>query len=416
MNYFIKNIHINNLYHLHDFDIPIADESTPHLMLTGKNGSGKTVLLNAIASFLDRVKRDSDMNFNNYRKWYEMDSQQYDRLKDSDDEATLMHLKANIEHYKKEIDSIFGRIEPELVNLPALISDYQKGDFIIAFYEAARKPQMIEPQNPTKPIYNVKGDAKQTATSQFLNFMSDLKIQEALARNEKEMDDADRINEWFVDFENLLKLIYQDKELQLKFNYRDYSFRINTEGKSFKFTELSDGFAAILDIVADLILKMQTPDSVTRAYSKKGIVLIDEVETHLHLELQRIIMPILTKVFPNIQFIITTHSPFVLNSLDNAVAFDLEHREIIDELTQYSYAALAEGYFGVSSESSYMQMQLERLEEILQKPGLCDSDKVEAVRIMDDLDKVPEAVSPNLVGAYLDIKNKYASVIKNWLV
>ena len=356
------------------------------------------------------------MNFNNYREWYERDFQQYDRLKDSNDEATLMHLRANIERYKKEIDSIFGKIEPEFVNLPALISDYQKGDFIIAFYEAARKPQMIEPQNPTKPTYSVKGDAKQTATSQFLNFMSDLKIQEALARNEKEMDDADRINEWFVDFENLLKQIYQDEELQLKFNYRDYSFRINTEGKSFKFTELSDGFAAILDIVADLILKMQTPDSVTRAYSKKGIVLIDEVETHLHLELQRIIMPILTKVFPNIQFIITTHSPFVLNSLDNAVAFDLEHREIIDELTQYSYAALAEGYFGVSSESSYMQMQLERLEEILQKPGLCDSDKVEAVRIMDDLDKVPEAVSPNLVGAYLDIKNKYASVIKNWLV
>lgn len=216
MNYFIKNIHINNLYHLHDFDIPIADESTPHLMLTGKNGSGKTVLLNAIASFLDRVKRDSDMNFNNYRKWYERDFQQYDRLKDSNDEAALMQLKSKIEYYKKEIDSIFGKIEPEFVNLPALISDYQKGDFIIAFYEAARKPQMIEPQNPTKPTYNVKGDAKQTATSQFLNFMSDLKIQEALARNEKEMDDADRIKEWFVDFENLLKQIYQNEELQLK--------------------------------------------------------------------------------------------------------------------------------------------------------------------------------------------------------
>ena len=50
MNYYIKNIHINNLYHLHDFDISIADEKTPHLMLTGKNGSGKTVLLNAIAT------------------------------------------------------------------------------------------------------------------------------------------------------------------------------------------------------------------------------------------------------------------------------------------------------------------------------------------------------------------------------
>ena len=168
--------------------------------------------------------------------------------------------------------------------------------------------------------------------------------------------------------------------------------------------------------MADLILKMQVPGNVTRAYKKAGIVLIDEVETHLHLELQKIVMPILTKVFPNIQFIITTHSPFVLNSLSNAVAFDLENREVINELTQYSYEALAEGYFGVSSMSSYMQMQLDKLEEILKKDVLSDLDKNELKYLMSDLDKVPESVSPNLVGAYMDIKNRYASIIKKLLL
>ena len=253
----------------------------------------------------------------------------------------------------------------------------------------------------------IKGAVKQTATNQFLNFLSDLKIQEALARNENEIKDADEINLWFTDFENLLKQIYQDDSLKLVFNYRDYSFRINTEGKNFKFTELSDGFAAILDIVADLILKMQVPGNVTRAYKKAGVVLIDEVETHLHLELQKIVMPILTKIFPNIQFIITTHSPFVLNSLDNAVAFDLENREVINELTQYSYEALAEGYFGVSSMSSYMQMQLDKLEDILKKDVLSDLDKSELKYLITDLEKVPESVSPNLVGAFTDIKNRF---------
>lgn len=56
MNYFIKNIHINELFHLKDFDIPIADKQTPHLMITGKNGSGKTVLLNAIADQMEGIK------------------------------------------------------------------------------------------------------------------------------------------------------------------------------------------------------------------------------------------------------------------------------------------------------------------------------------------------------------------------
>ncbi len=411
MNYYIKNIHVNQLYHLHNFDIPIADEKTPHLMLTGKNGSGKTVLLNAIASFLDNIKNDKSLGFTKYREHLEYNRNKLSR--EMQDAQKLMQTKNNINFYQSQIDKVFGQIELDFVDVANMIEDYQKEDFIIAFYQAARKTQMIEPKNPTKPELKGKGDVRSTVTNQFLNFLSDLKIQEALARNEQQFNDAEQIAQWFASFENLLQQIYQDKDLELKFNYKDYSFKICTEGKEFKFTQTSDGFAAILDIVADLILKMQTPDNLTRAYQKKGIVLIDEVETHLHLELQKVIMPILTKVFPNIQFIITTHSPFVLNSLDNAVAFDLEHREVIDELTQYSYEALAEGYFGVSSESGYAEMQLDTLKGLLSKEALTDADKAMIKHLLTDLDKVSEAVSPNIVGAYLTLKNQYTSVIKS---
>ena len=410
MNYYIKNIHVNQLYHLHNFDIPIADEKTPHLMLTGKNGSGKTVLLNAIASFLDNIKNDKSLGFTKYREHLEYNRNKLSR--EMQDAQKLMQTKNNINFYQSQIDKVFGQIELDFVDVANMIEDYQKEDFIIAFYQAARKTQMIEPKNPTKPELKGKGDVRSTVTNQFLNFLSDLKIQEALARNEQQFNDAEQIAQWFASFEDLLRQIYQDNELKLKFNYKDHSFLICTEGKEFKFTQTSDGFAAILDIVADLILKMQTPDNLTRAYQKKGIVLIDEVETHLHLELQKVIMPILTKVFPNIQFIITTHSPFVLNSLNNAVAFDLEHREVIDELTQYSYEALAEGYFGVSSESSYLEMQLATLGSLLQKKELSDADKSTIRYLIIDLDKVSESVSPNIVGAYLGLKNKYAPVIK----
>ena len=411
MNHYIKNIHINHLYHLHDFDIPIADENTPHLMLTGKNGSGKTVLLNAIASFLDNIKNDKSLGFTKYREHLEYNRNKLSR--EMQDAQKLMQTKNNINFYQSQIDKVFGQIELDFVDVANMIEDYQKEDFIIAFYQAARKTQMIEPKNPTKPELKGKGDVRSTVTNQFLNFLSDLKIQEALARNEQQFNDAEQIAQWFASFEDLLRQIYQDNELKLKFNYKDYSFLICTEGKEFKFTQTSDGFAAILDIVADLILKMQTPDNLTRAYQKKGIVLIDEVETHLHLELQKVIMPILTKVFPNIQFIITTHSPFVLNSLNNAVAFDLEHREVIDELTQYSYEALAEGYFGVSSESGYAEMQLDTLKDLLSKEALTDADKAMIKHLLTDLDKVSEAVSPNIVGAYMALKNQYVSVIKS---
>ena len=411
MNYYIKNIHINHLFHLQDVNIPISSEIAPHLMLTGKNGSGKTVLLNAIASFLDIIKDDVRLNFTTYRQSLEyFESQLNNGLSDA---QALRQAQMNAKYFREQTDALFGKVELDFIDVTSLIKDYQAGNFIIAFYQAARKSEMIEPKNPTKPELKVKGDVRNTVTNQFLNFLSDLKIQEALARNEQQFEDAEQIAQWFASFEDLLRQIYQDSELKLKFNYKDYSFKICTEGKEFKFTQTSDGFAAILDIVADLILKMQTPDNLTRAYQKKGIVLIDEVETHLHLELQKIIMPILTKVFPNIQFIITTHSPFVLNSLDNAVAFDLEHREVIDELTQYSYEALAEGYFGVSSESGYAEMQLDTLKDLLSKEALTDADKAMIKHLLTDLDKVSEAVSPNIVGAYMALKNQYVSVIKS---
>lgn len=371
MNRYITKICVNRLFHLGGFEIPVADDAFPHLIITGRNGSGKTVLLNAVADYLESAK----------------------------DGGTVDESKVSVEFSDAE----------------GMIGLYREGNFIVAFYQADRKSDMVEPKSPTKPRYSVKGGVKETATGEFLNFLSDLKIQEALARNEGQNEDADGIAGWFEDFEGLLGRIYQDENLKLEFNYKDYSFRICTEGKRFKFTEMSDGFAAVLDIVADLILKMQSGDSPVRAYEKRGIVLIDEVETHLHLGLQKIVMPLLTQVFPNVQFVITTHSPFVLSSMDNAVAFDLEYREVIGDLTDYSYDSLAEGYFGVRTESDYAQMQMDMLEGLLRKDVLSDSERVAARQLMADFEKVPESASPMLVGQFRQMKMRFADRVKDVL-
>ena len=397
---FINNIHINKLFHLSDFDIPVADEKFPHLIITGKNGSGKTILLNAVSDFLNKIKDDKAMHFLGYYKSLET----YNKiLKETTDEQVRRQTQQNVDFFSREIENIYGKVELRSELWDSIIDKYAKGEFIIAFYQADRKVKMSEPKNPMKPVINKKGNVRETATSQFLNFLSDLKIQEALARNEKQDEDADEINAWFRDFEELLRHIYQDDELRLEFNYRDYSFRICTEGKKFKFTEVSDGFAAVLDIVADLILKMQGEGTLVRNYQKEGIVLIDEIETHLHLALQKVIMPLLTKVFPNIQFVITTHSPFVLSSMPDAVAYDLEHREVLENLTEYSYESLAEGYFGVRTQSSYAEMQLDNFRRLLAKEELSDAEKVEIKQMKCEFEKITETLSPLIVGEFRQI-------------
>jgi len=410
MNYFIKNIHVNNLFHLNNFDIPIANDRYPHLIITGKNGSGKTVLLNALSDFIDKIKEDQSLYFLQYGEWIKNGEL---RLNNAQTEEDRAKAEMDLKGIRKSYDSLYGKINIKFDNVANIINKYQDGNFILASYKAYRRPEMQEPKNPTKPEYNKKGKVKDTATAQFLNFLSDLKIQEALARNEKKIKDADEISAWFIDFENLLKQIYQDDNLKLEFNYKDYSFKICTEGKKFKFTEISDGFAAVLDIVADLILKMQDDNTLTRNYQKEGIVLIDEIETHLHLALQKIIMPLLTKVFPNIQFIITTHSPFVLSSMPNAVAYDLEHRKVLDDLTEYSYESLAEGYFGVTTPSSYVEMQFDNFKKLLLKDELSDADKLELKRLKADFEKMNEVVSPLIVGEFRQIAIKNAEKLKD---
>ena len=400
MGNFITSIKVNHIFHLENFCIPISENEKKHLIITGKNGSGKTILLNAIVEHLSKVCNDKMLSFLDFKKYLESNQAWLQQAETTGDSKSIASGQNNVEYYKNRIEEFYGKVELSFHDIYSIPKDFLSQDFIIAYYADERKSLFVEPKNPVKPDLKMKTDLKHNKVDQFLNFM-------ALARNEGKTEDADYIRQWFVGFRNILRQIFDDTTLELDFNYKDYSFLIQTRGKSFKFTELSAGYSAALDIVADLILKMQSQNNVVRAYEKEGIVLIDEIETHLHLELQRVILPILTTIFPNIQFVVTTHSPFILNSLENAVAFDLEHREPIEDLTDYSYEALAEGYFGVRTDSSEIQMRLQRMEELIRSDRLSISDKSELEMYLQDFDKIPEAVAPAIKAKYYDLKREW---------
>lgn len=420
MNYFIKNIHINKLFHLENIDIPIANEKYPHLIITGKNGSGKTVLLNALVDFIELLKV---VDFNtNMLDWDDEYLEDYvematSHLQDSDDNPIARQKAAmDIKNINKIIncyDSFLGEVSITFNSVSDVNRKYQNGDFIIAFYRADRSIKMIEPDSPQKPQVNTD-DIRKTSSDQFINFLVDLKFQELLSLSNNEQEKVNNIKMWFKNFENLLKEIFEDDNLTFRFEQeeKNYSFKISMGGQTFGFNEMSDGFKAVIHIVADLIMKMQNGGKISDVYQKEGLVLIDEIETHLHLKLQKIIMPLLTQVFPNIQFIVTTHSPFVLSSMPNAVAYDLEHRVVLDDLTEYSYESLAEGYFGVSTESSDVRQRLNIIKELLEKDELSVSEKASLKYYIHDFDSIPEAVSPSIVGEYLQTKLAHIEKVK----
>jgi energy-coupling factor transporter ATP-binding protein EcfA2 len=88
--------------------------------------------------------------------------------------------------------------------------------------------------------------------------------------------------------------------------------------------DMSDGYRAVIALVLDLVMQMHASfegfaievrgDSLTVPFD--GVVLIDEIDAHLHIEWQKRIGFWLREHFPNIQFIVTTHSPFICQAAD----------------------------------------------------------------------------------------------------
>ncbi|UOO97883.1 AAA family ATPase [Snodgrassella alvi] len=86
--------------------------------------------------------------------------------------------------------------------------------------------------------------------------------------------------------------------------------------KKININQLSDGQRTFLGIVADLTYRLLVLNpNLENPLNGQGIVLIDEIELHLHPKWQQQILINLTKIFPNIQFIVTTHSPQVLSTV-----------------------------------------------------------------------------------------------------
>ena len=112
-------------------------------------------------------------------------------------------------------------------------------------------------------------------------------------------------------------------------------------------TQLSDGERSFLAVLADMVrrLALANPD-LKNPLEGHGVVLLDELELHLHPTWQREVVENLRATFPNVQFIGATHSPFVIQSLRPGELIDLDPKEF-REYADRSIEDIAENVMGV---------------------------------------------------------------------
>lgn len=126
------------------------------------------------------------------------------------------------------------------------------------------------------------------------------------------------------------------------------SLLIDKERRTLDVKQLSDGERGMLALVLDLAqrLSQANPGLVNPIQEGEAVVLIDELDLHLHPKWQRQIVRQLTETFPNCQFIATTHSPFIIQSLIQGNLINLDDREP-KEYADHSIEDIAEYLMGV---------------------------------------------------------------------
>lgn len=104
----------------------------------------------------------------------------------------------------------------------------------------------------------------------------------------------------------------------------DFEVRFATAAGSVPLGALSDGFRSVFVLVSELVLRLSlATDDPYAALDQPALCLIDEIDAHLHPRWQRQIVRGLQRLFPKVQFIVTTHSPYVVASLEPHEVFRL---------------------------------------------------------------------------------------------
>lgn len=167
----------------------------------------------------------------------------------------------------------------------------------------------------------------------------------------------------------------------------------NSEGVDLKVDQLSGGYKAVLSVVADIAKRMSiaNPDSIN-PLEEEAVILIDELDLHLHPKWQKTIVEDLKRTFPNCQFIISTHSPFIIQSLNAEELFDISAMQYSVEKGNYngwSIDAIQEQKMGVTPKTLNFNRQLEAFSAAMDKENY-DAAK----RIYVELKKMVNPKSP----------------------
>ncbi len=405
---------------------PVKDKAEIHIF-TGQNGSGKTTILTALASAFDDFGTSEENKQSNLIN---------KRFKDSDSNITIEFDLAKVAIYKSlminspklllktHYDNDFKSYEDSL-NSSRLYS-YDYAVFAFSGYRQIQSEQ----------IEAIKEPKDFNPLSQSLEFIKDysqknqLTINQLIANNiSKSAIEKGRNEDKSAKFANVIKSIEKaiseitDWRIEFDLETEPTNLVTKINGEELDFDVLPDGLRSLISWIADLLgrvdlLKWQDDLPI---FEKSLILFLDEIEVHLHPAWQRKVLPVVQKLFKNSQIFVSTHSPFVVNSIDDAWVYKLELEdgkakvaEVVESENSNSITQVLREIFDVEQWFGLeVQNKLDRFEELRDKilsNGSSEGDESELLDKARELAEEPNDQLKQIIRRELqqlsEIKNK----------
>ncbi len=321
----IKSLQLNNVgvfeNELIEFKpCPSKSKAEIHIF-TGTNGTGKSTLLKAIAASFTRY---SDGNYE--YEIYDNSFEKYFRQQKSSFEPTFEHKGQNFQTSKENDDFSEYLYVINRPNLPT-----RDVSFCALAYSGNRRlfathsidGHNLQMENPL--YYALKFDQIPNQKFVISDWLKNSLLKRGYAKSENIKIKEELHNDIINKIEELIYRI-TGKKVIFKLDLNLNKTVLQYDGNEIEFEVLPDGLKSIISWVADLCMRLvDLPwENNTPIFDRNIILLLDEIEIHLHIEWQRKILPAIQDLFPNAQIFISTHSPFVVNSVDDAWVYNLE--------------------------------------------------------------------------------------------
>jgi predicted ATP-binding protein involved in virulence len=225
---------------------------------------------------------------------------------------------------------------------------------IVAYYSAARlwNEPIIRERKVSKEKVRLSGYNKSMCFSNSIkDAMSKIDRIAHLAYRENDLISLHFMNSIIKAIEII---IYNSMpNAKVKYDIKIAEFCVTIEnGTIIPYSKLSDGYRCMISLIVDICRRMITlnPQLGEEAISKtSGVVLIDEIDLHLHPKWQKSVVSDLKKIFPEVQFIATTHSPFIIQSLQEDELVLLSDNIDSPDYVGESIEDIAENVMGVEN-------------------------------------------------------------------